>query len=459
LAFQIHPGFSGGEIHPARNAGTIGQAAEALPLESSSPVEVTGLTPETSNNTPSLLRFITCGSVDDGKSTLIGRLLHDTQQILEDQLAAVAQASKRRGQAAPDLSLLTDGLEAEREQGITIDVAYRYFATARRKFIIADTPGHVQYTRNMVTAASTAEAAVVLADATKGLLPQGRRHLYLAHLLGIREVLVAVNKMDLVGFDAARFAAVRAEFARFAAPLGIPRLAFVPVSALDGDMVAGRGARMSWYAGPTLLEHLESIETARAQFAQPFRFAVQLVQRAGAERRYLGRIASGAVRVGDEVLALPAARRTRVAAIHAGGAQREAARAGASIALVLDDEIDVARGDALVHPERAPRESRTLEATLVWLADRALDPRARYLLKHTTRTVRARVLAPHYIVDLADLRPRPAEGGLVMNDIGGASLELAQPVYSDAYDENRVTGAFILIDAASHHTVAAGLIR
>ncbi|HEX5091675.1 MAG TPA: GTP-binding protein [Burkholderiales bacterium] len=406
-----------------------------------------------------VLRFITCGSVDDGKSTLIGRLLHDTRQILEDQLAAVASASARRGLAAPDLSLLTDGLEAEREQGITIDVAYRYFATARRKFIIADTPGHEQYTRNMATGASTADAAVVLADATRGLLPQGRRHLYLAHLLGIRNLVVAVNKMDLVGYAEARFEEVREAFTAYARRLGIRRLEFVPVSALEGGMVAGRGESMPWYPGQTLLEYLESCPAAESGAAGPLRLPVQLVQRVAGARRYLGRLASGALGRGDEVLVLPAARRTRVARLFGPEGECAGAKAGESVALEFADEIDVSRGDLVVHAARAPQAQRSLRATLVWFADRPLSRGARYLLKHGTRTVPARVASVEHAIDLRALAPAAAPAGLAMNDIGAVRLELAQPLHADAYAENRAAGAFILIDPASHHTVAAGMVR
>jgi sulfate adenylyltransferase subunit 1 len=452
FAFKNGLRFFGREIHPAEKAEIMERPAEAVPLPESAPHEG-------GNSTTSVLRFITCGSVDDGKSTLIGRLLHDTKQILEDQFAAVARASRGRGFAAPDLSLLTDGLEAEREQGITIDVAYRYFATPRRKFIIADTPGHEQYTRNMVTGASTAGAAVLLADATKGLLAQGRRHLYLAHLLGIREIVVAVNKMDLVDYDESRFEAVRDAFARFAAPLGIPHLRFVPVSALAGEMVVARGARMPWYRGPTLLEILEGIEPERAALARPLRFAVQLVQRANGARRYLGRVAAGQVRTGDEVLVLPAGRRTRVAAIHALEGERTVAQAGASVALALADELDVSRGDCVAHAARPPQPASALDATLVWLAEQPLAPRARYLLKHTTRTVSARVAGVEHVVDIHALAPRYGPSSLAMNDIARVALELAQPVFADTYAEERATGAFILIDAASGHTAAAGMIR
>jgi sulfate adenylyltransferase subunit 1 len=450
FAFKNDLRFFGREIHPAEKPETMERPAEASPGLARPPHE---------GGNSTVLRFITCGSVDDGKSTLIGRLLHDTKQILEDQLAAVAQASRSRGFAAPDLSLLTDGLEAEREQGITIDVAYRYFATPRRKFIIADTPGHEQYTRNMATGASTADAAVLLADATKGLLAQGRRHLYLAHLLGIREIVVAVNKMDLVDYAERVFDAVRESFAAFAAPLRIPRLRFVPVSALAGEMVVARGARMPWYRGPTLLEILEGIEPERAARARPFRFAVQLVQRANGARRYLGRVAAGTVHAGDEVLVLPAGRRTRVAAIHTLEGARDRAQAGDSVALAFIDELDISRGDSVAHAARPPRASRALDATLVWLAGQPLAPRARYLLKHTTRTVGARVAGVAHVVDIHALEPRAGRSSLAMNDIARVALELAQPVFADAYAEERATGAFILIDAASGHTVAAGMIR
>jgi len=452
VAFKNDPLFFGGEIHPAKKQGTMGSPAEAVPASGR-------LVHEGTATTPSVLRFLTCGSVDDGKSTLIGRLLHDARQILEDQYAAVAQASKKRGFDGADLSLLTDGLEAEREQGITIDVAYRYFATPRRKFIIADTPGHVQYTRNMATGASTAHAAVILADATKGLLPQGKRHLYIAHLLGIRDIVVAVNKMDLAGFEERAFEAVRAAFSEFAAPMRIPNLQFVPLSALEGDMVVERGARLPWYRGATLLELLEGIEPAKAATARPLRFAVQLVQRAGGERRYLGRIASGIAHPGQEVLVLPAGRTSRVKALHTHDGPRDFARAGESVALTLADDLDISRGDLVAAAASAPGSSSALQVTLVWLAAAPLDARGKYLLKHTTRTVRAKVAAVNYVMDVDALEPRFGQDALAMNDIGHVSLELAQPVFADPYTEDRATGAFILIDAHSHQTVAAGMVR
>ncbi|MBI1964898.1 MAG: 50S ribosome-binding GTPase [Betaproteobacteria bacterium] len=409
-----------------------------------------------------VLRFITAGSVDDGKSTLIGRLLHDARAILEDQLAAVAHASRKRGFDEPDLSLLTDGLEAEREQGITIDVAYRYFATPRRKFIIADTPGHEQYTRNMATAASTADAAVILVDAGKGLLAQSKRHLLIAHLLGIRNVIVAVNKMDLAGFDRGVFQAVRAAFEEFAAPLAIPGLAFIPVSALRGDMVVERGDDMKWYRGPALLEVLESLEPARTAASLPFRFPVQLVARPGAghgARGYLGRVASGVVLSGQQIVALPSGRRTVVKDILALEGSREIALAEDSVTLLLSDELDISRGDMLADAHHAPQAVSTVDATLFWLATGPFSPAGRYLLKHTTRTVKAKVVAVKENVDIYTLKRLASGGEVAMNDVVRATLRLAQPVFADAYAENRATGAFILIDEATNQTVAAGLIE
>jgi len=409
-------------------------------------------------NAPGVLRFITCGSVDDGKSTLIGRLLHDTRAILQDQLDAVARASARRGQEELDLSLLTDGLEAEREQGITIDVAYRYFTTGRRKFIIADTPGHEQYTRNMVTGASTADAAVILLDARKGLLPQSRRHLYLVHLLGIRNVVVAVNKLDLVGYASGVFDALRAEFERFAAALAIPSLEFIPMSALRGDMVVDRDANLGWYSGPTLLEALEAVNVVNDTAARPLRFPVQYVARA-AERGYMGRISSGTLRPGAEVVVLPSGRRTRVKAITVLDEVRDAAAARDSITLLLADELDVSRGDMLVDVLRQPRMAKAFEAKLCWLANEPLAPQGRYLLRHSTRTVKARFASINYRVDVNDLGKEPFSGVVRMNDIVHAALTVQQPVFVDSYAVDRATGAFILIDEATNQTVAAGMVE
>ena len=409
-------------------------------------------------NARSVLRFITCGSVDDGKSTLIGRLLHDSRTILQDQLDAVARASSKRGDGELDLSLLTDGLEAEREQGITIDVAYRYFTTGRRKFIIADTPGHEQYTRNMVTGASTAGAAVILLDARKGLLPQSRRHLYLAHLLGIRSVVVAVNKLDLVGYAVGVFEGLRAEFERFAAPLNIPNLRFVPMSALRGDMVVERGTNLGWYRGPTLLEALEAVDVVDENAARPLRFPVQYVLR-GRERGYMGRIASGILRPGDEVVALPSGRRTRVKAITVLDGVHAAAVAGDSVTLLLADDLDVSRGDMLADLVRPPRAAKAFEATLCWLTGEPLALQGRYLLKHTTRTVKARFASINYRVDVNTLKREPFTGVVHMNDIVHAALVVQQPVFADSYAVDRATGAFILIDEATNQTVAAGMIE
>jgi sulfate adenylyltransferase subunit 1 len=406
---------------------------------------------------PGVLRFITAGSVDDGKSTLIGRLLHDTRAILQDQLAAVASASARRGSEEIDLSLLTDGLEAEREQGITIDVAYRYFATARRKFIIADTPGHEQYTRNMVTGASTADAAIVLIDATKGLLPQSRRHLLLVHLLGIRHIIVAVNKLDLAAYDRAVFERVRDDVEEFIEPLQFPRPCFIPMSALRGDMIAERGERLGWYAGPTLLEQLEAIDVRDLQAALPLRFPVQYVGR-GTVRRYMGRVAAGALRPGDEVVAMPSGRRTRIAAIKVLEASRTLAVAGDSVALELEDELDISRGDMLANADQAPRVLNSFDATLCWLSEAPLVAQGRYLLKHTASTVKARIAAVHHRIDVQTLAKTPIEGEVRMNDILHAAIVTQKPLFADAYATNRATGAFILIDETTNQTVAAGMI-
>jgi len=412
-----------------------------------------------------VLRFVSAGSVDDGKSTLIGRLLHDTRAIFEDQLAAVARASSKRGQDALDLSLLTDGLEAEREQGITIDVAYRYFATPRRKFIIADTPGHEQYTRNMVTGASTADAAVILVDARKGVLPQTRRHTYIAHLLGVRHIVVAVNKMDLVGSDEATFERIRRDFLAFASALGIVDLRCIPISALRGDFVVERGELMRWYRGPTLLAALEEIDVADEADALPLRFPVQLVLRPGAGtdfRGYSGRIESGAVFRGAEVLALPSGRRTVVKDIVCLQSSLPVAVAGDSVTLTLADDIDISRGDLLAEPTLPPRVAKSIEARLCWLSAQPLDaralPAARFVLKHTTRGVKAKLVSLNSRVDVDTLERHAKPTGLAMNDIAHVALALAQPLFVDSYELNRATGSFILIDEASNQTVAAGMI-
>jgi sulfate adenylyltransferase subunit 1 len=413
-----------------------------------------------------VLRFITAGSVDDGKSTLIGRLLHDSRAVFDDQLAAVTRASQRRGHERIDLSLLTDGLEAEREQGITIDVAYRYFATPRRKFIIADTPGHEQYTRNMFTAASTADAAVILVDARKGVLPQTRRHTYLASMLGVRRIIVAVNKMDLVAFDEAVFERIRREYLAFASPLGIADLRFIPISALHGDSIVERGANMSWYGGPVLLTALEEIETVDEAGTLPLRFPVQLVVRAGAgtdSRRYAGRVESGVLFRGAEVLAMPSGRRTFVKDIIFLDRSLSVAAAGASVSATLTDEIDISRGDMLVEPDLAPRAAKAVEARICWLSSEPLDaralPAARFVLKHTTRNVPARIVSLNSRVDVNTLEQHAMPAGLATNDIAHVALALTQPILVDPYRVNRATGSFILIDEVSNQTMAAGMIE
>jgi sulfate adenylyltransferase subunit 1 len=381
------------------------------------------------------LRFATAGSVDDGKSTLIGRLLYDARAIHEDQLAAVERASQRRGVDGLDLSLITDGLEAEREQGITIDVAYRYFATPRRKFIIADSPGHEQYTRNMATGASNADAIVLLVDVTKGLLPQTRRHLEIARLLGIRQAVAFINKMDLVGYSQEAYR-----------QLDLAGLEAIPGSALRGDMVVERGDALGWYTGPTLLERLESFQADAEQAASgPFRFPVQLVSRplAGQPRGYMGRIESGCVLAGAQVQVFPSGRRTVVRKILAHGAEREIAVAGDSVSLVLAEDIDIGRGDLIADAAQAPRETRALDVTLVWLGHEPLRTGGRYIVQQSARRTLARVSAD----------------ALQLNDIGQARLALHVPLFVDSYDRVRATGALILIDETTNQTVAAGLVR
>ena len=387
------------------------------------------------------LRFATAGSVDDGKSTLIGRLLYDARAIQEDQLAAVERASLRRGGPQLDLSLLTDGLEAEREQGITIDVAYRYFATPRRKFIIADSPGHEQYTRNMATGASNADAIVLLVDVTKGLLPQTLRHLQIARLLGIRNAVAFVNKMDLVGYSQEAFER-----------LNLGELNPIPGSALNGDMVVERGSgALDWYKGPTLLEKLESLPaTSETAAAGPFRFPVQLVSKPqvvggnASPRGYMGRIESGHILAGAEVAALPSGRKTRVREILTHGARREIAVAGDSVTLVLADDIDLGRGDLIADARELPTETRALAVTLVWLGTEPLRPGGRYLVQQAARRVPAKVTA---------------DGALHLNDIAAVRLSLFAPLFVDRYDQVRVTGSLILIDEATNQTVAAGLVQ
>jgi bifunctional enzyme CysN/CysC len=415
-----------------------------------------------------LLRFTTAGSVDDGKSTLIGRLLYDAKQVFEDQLEHVAEASQRRGgEGVLDLALLTDGLRAEREQGITIDVAYRYFATAKRRFIIADCPGHQQYTRNMVTGASTADVAVVLIDARRGVLEQSKRHAFISALLGIPEMVVAINKMDLVDYSQARFEELVEEFEGFAAKLnGHGRaITYIPMSALNGDNVVERSPQMRWYDGPVLLELLEQVEVAYDHpYDKPARFPVQWVIRpaagtlTGDYRAYAGQLASGALRRGDEVAVLPSGGRTRVAAIDTYEGELEEAMAPMSFALRLEDELDVSRGELICHPDESPTVTRELEADVCWMAQEPMRPGGRYLIKHTSRNATAVVDRIGEVVDVHTLERDAPPSELQLNDIARVRLRTSAPLVLDPYTSNRRTGSFILIDEASNGTVGAGMI-
>ncbi len=408
-----------------------------------------------------LLRLATAGSVDDGKSTLIGRLLFDAKQVLTDQLEHVEEASRRRGGAGVvDLSLLVDGLRAEREQGITIDVAYRYFATALRTFIIADTPGHVQYTRNMVTGASTADLAVILVDARKGVLEQSKRHAYISALLGIPHLVVAVNKMDLVDFDEEVFDTIVRDFADFARGLGARDIVYIPISAKHGDNVVDRSENMPWYAGTPLLSYLETVRVADDRNLEQARFPVQWVIRDPATdyRGYAGQIAGGVLQAGEEVVVLPSEKVTRIARIDTFDGPLDEACAGMSVTLLLEDEIDISRGDIICHPGDAPQLARELTATVCWMTDAPLRAGARYAIKHATHT--ARVVVDEVVdrVDVHTLSPDRDADSLALNDIGRVRLRTSKPMAFDAYASNRATGSFILIDEASNDTVGAGMI-
>ncbi|HEY7761202.1 MAG TPA: GTP-binding protein [Burkholderiales bacterium] len=442
-------------------------APESVPIsaETASAVQRTGL-----------LRFITAGSVDDGKSTLIGRLLYDSKGLLADHVTALEAASRRRGLSAIDLSLLTDGLLAEREQGLTIDVAYRYFATPARKFIIGDSPGHTQYTRNMVTAASTADVAVLLVDARHGLQPQTRRHAYLARWVGIPRVVLAVNKMDLVDGSQPAFEAIRQQFHRFATGLGFEEVREIPLSALRGDMVVERDDALAWYDGPTLLEWLETVPARRDETGnngrhQPLRFPVQRVVRVaggnaqpgsgfdGREfRGYQGTIATGRVAVGDEVIALPSGTRARVAEILTADGPHHEAVADMAVTVRLDTELDISRGDLLAPAGAAPRLAREIDAEVCWFDGEPLAAGRPYLIKHGGTTVRARFTALEYRIDVDTLRPVQRPESLAMNDIARVRITAQRPLAFDAYCDNRVTGAFIVIDETTNRTVAAGTI-
>jgi bifunctional enzyme CysN/CysC/sulfate adenylyltransferase subunit 1 len=406
-----------------------------------------------------LLRFTTAGSVDDGKSTLIGRLLHDSKSVFEDQMAAVKNSRLNRSTGTVDFSLLTDGLRAEREQGITIDVAYRYFETPRRKFIIADTPGHEQYTRNMATGASTANLAVILIDSTKGVLAQTRRHTYIASLLGIPNVLVAINKMDLVEYREDVFVRLQKDFEVLAKQLAVPHVVAIPISALVGDNVVARSAHMPWYHGPTFLEHLESVPLRVETMSDAVRFPVQYVIRPDASfRGFAGQVASGVIRPGDPVVSLPSERKSRVRSIATFDGDAPEAFPPMSVTVTLEDEIDLSRGDMLVSPGHPPRVSRHFEAMVVWFNAEPAEPGRSYLLKHTSRTVRAKALKIRYRVNVNSLVQEPVDH-LQMNDIAYVEFETVSPLFFDPYTQNRITGSFILIDPISNATLGAGMIR
>jgi len=407
------------------------------------------------NREPDLLRFMTAGSVDDGKSTLIGRLLYDANALYEDQIKNLRQ---RKGDGELDFSLVTDGLGAEQEQGITIDVAYRYFVTNRRRFIIADAPGHEQYTRNMATAASNSDLAILLIDARHGVLTQSKRHAFICSLLGIPRMIVTINKMDLVGYDESKFREIVAIYEEFALRLGLSNLTFLPISAVKGDNIVTRSVNMSWYEGPPLLAFLEEVYVAGDRNLVDFRFPVQRVIRTENDfRGYSGRIPSGIVRVGDEVLALPSGYRSHVVAIENAGMNSGFAGAGQSVTLCLKDDIDLARGDILVHPGNVPREYRDVEVMLVWMGEELLEPGKVYLIKHTTRWIKARCEQIHYRTDPNSLRREKADA-LKINDIGRVRFSLFTPLFADVYSRNRQLGAFIVVSPQTNDTLGAATI-
>ena len=412
-----------------------------------------------------LLRFATAGSVDDGKSTLIGRLLYDSKSIFEDQLLAVEESSRRRGDAVVNLALLTDGLRAEREQGITIDVAYRYFATPRRKFIIADTPGHIQYTRNMVTGASTADLAIILVDARKGVIEQTKRHAFVSNLLRIRHLVLAVNKMDLVDFSEQVFNDIVASFHDFASRLDdVADITSIPLSALNGDNVVEKSNSMPWYRGSSLLYHLETVYTGGTSNHVDARFPVQWIIRPLSQehhdfRGYAGRVAGGVFKPGDAVTVLPSGFQSRIKKIHLpGGAEVSEAFPPQSVVMTLEDEIDISRGDMLVKANNPPRNSQDVEAMVCWFSQKPMEPRGKYLLRHTSRETKAIVQELRYQVDVDTLHKKEGVPSLGMNDIGRISLRTANPLFHDSYRRNRLTGSFILVDPGTHETVAAGMV-
>ena len=413
-----------------------------------------------------LLRFTTAGSVDDGKSTLIGRLFHDTKAIFEDQLEAIEQSSKKRGDENVNLALLTDGLKAEREQGITIDVAYRYFATPKRKFIIADTPGHIQYTRNMVTGASTANLALILVDARNGVVEQTRRHSFIADLLGIKHVAVCINKMDLVGYEEKAYLKILEQFTDFASRLeNVTDITFIPISALKGDNVVDRSDNMEWYKGPPLLYHLENVYVGSDFNHVDARFPVQWVIRPHSDehhdfRGFAGRVAGGVFKTGDEVTILPSGFSSKIKRIMLAEKEIEEAFHPQSVTILLDDEIDVSRGDMIVKPNNQPNNSQDLDARICWFsASKKLTKGSKLLLRHTSKEAQALVSEVHYKIDVNSLRKNEEDRELSMNDIGRIQLRASQPVFWDSYRRNRITGSFILVDPFSNETLGAGMIR
>jgi sulfate adenylyltransferase subunit 1 len=411
-----------------------------------------------------LLRFTTAGSVDDGKSTLIGRLLYDSKNTFEDQIEAVESFSKRRGDEHMDLALLTDGLRAEREQGITIDVAYRYFATPQRKFIIADTPGHIQYTRNMVTGASTANLAIILIDARKGVIEQTCRHSFIANLLRIQHVVVAINKMDMVEYSEKRYQEIVCQFKEFASRLdNFVDVTFIPISALHGDNVVDKSTKMPWYGGPTLLYHLENVYVGTTENHVEARFPVQTVIRPQSDafhdfRGYAGRVAGGVFKPGDNIIVLPSGFTSRIKAIHTADGELEEAFSPLSVSLLLEDEIDISRGDTIVKTNNPPNNGQDLEAMVCWFSEKPLQPRGKYLVRHTTREAKAAIKEVRYKVNINTLHKVEDDLSFNMNDIGRITLRTSTPLIYDSYSKNRITGSFILVDEGTNETVAAGMI-
>ena len=410
-----------------------------------------------------LLRFTTAGSVDDGKSTLIGRLLYDSKSIFEDQLKAVESASSQKGIDGTDLSLLTDGLKAEREQGITIDVAYRYFATPKRKFIIADTPGHIQYTRNMVTGASTADLAIILIDARHGLLEQTHRHSFIASLLGLQHVVVCVNKMDLVEYSEDRFNEIVAEYKEFSSRLDITDIKFIPISALHGDNVVESSENTPWYGGGTLLHHLETVHVGADRNLQDCRFPIQYVIRPQTDahrdfRGYAGRVASGVFKVGDEVVAMPSGQTSKIKEIFVGDTQVEKAFPPLSVAMTLEDDIDLSRGDMLARPNNQPSKSKLLDAKICWLSETPLNLGTKYILRHTSSESQSRIAKIHHEIDINTLHRVEGVSEISVNAIARIQIKTASEVLVDDYRRNKTTGSFLLIDSSTHQTVAAGVI-